>query len=384
MQPPILDLNSMDEISRKKYLARIAMEGEDEKRRREAEEKMAREKQIEAETIRQRELDKKAAEERVIRDKKEQEERERRMIEQASATIRGEIERIKTTGGKVETIRTLRNDMDELIKEQNVTFAKIAIEEEARKRKTETTRVEQKKYNWAMIIASLLFLTGGAGLFFYWYRQPDDIAVVPPTGESPILSNGIIVAEVIKSLSISDTSPNNRLSSIKKILAEENVPNGTILKLAITSSDSTGAVTEVESQDFFDIIRASAPGDIIRSIGDNMMLAVANTMIGARGGLLLFEVESYQNAFAGMLRWEQGTLVRDLYELINSKAPEDYLFTSSFEDIVFDNQDTRALKNSEGKIVLMYGFLDKKTLAIAGDTDIFREILNRFRNSPAL
>jgi hypothetical protein len=384
MEPPKLDFNSMDEISRKKYLARIAMEGEDEKRRREAEEKLAREKQAAAETARQKELDKKAAEERVIKDKKDQEERERRMIEQASATIRGEIERIRTTGGKVETIRTLRNDMDEMIKEQNVTFAKIAIEEEARKRKTEATRVEQKKYNWAIIIASSLFLIGGLGLLFYLYTRPEESVIPPPGGESPALTKNIIVAEVLKNLSISDIANNDRLVSIKKTLAEENVPNGTILKVVITSRDTNGVVAEIKPQDFFEVIRAAAPGDIIRSVGNNMMLAVANTMIGARGGMLIFKVDSYQNAFAGMLRWEQGTLVRDIYELINSRAPEEALFTKPFEDIVFENQDTRALKNSEGRIVLLYGFLNKTTLAIAGDTDIFREILNRFRNSPSL
>ena len=96
------------------------------------------------------------------------------------------------------------------------------------------------------------------------------------------------------------------------------------------------------------------------------------------GLFLIIQVDSYENALSGMLAWER-KLLDDFYPTfgIDISGANQALFEKKFEDIVFKNRDGRVLKNSVGETVLMYLFINDKTVIITRSTKVLEEILAR-------
>lgn len=369
-------------LSLKRYAARLAMEGEAEKARREEEERIAREKELLDEAKKQKELDKKAAEERALKDKKDAEERERRSRAEATEEITGEIKKIKSVGAKIETLRTLKGDMDEMIKSQSISLARIAMEEDARRRASGLSIAVEGRKNWAMIIISVLMIASGLGIAGYVYLnyRPTTADIVPI--ETVYTTFSPIATEYGKNFSLEGLSQNKIISDLKGLVSSTEIPGGSIQKFNLIKKTANGKDALLKSQEFFTQIRSGAPGDLTRSLKPEMIFGVANTLGGAKSGILIFEVESYQNAFAGMLNWEKGSLVKDVFQIITSQPENEYLINGIFEDLVVNNQDTRILRNENQEIALIYGFLNGRYLVITGNTEVFNEIIARFRNAP--
>jgi hypothetical protein len=81
-----------------------------------------------------------------------------------------------------------------------------------------------------------------------------------------------------------------------------------------------------------------------------------------------------------MLEWEQH-MFDELYNVFNIDVSGDgaALFAAQFKDKTIKNQDTRALLDSKGNVVLFYTFIgeDKSTLIITNNADTLEEVLNR-------
>lgn len=94
----------------------------------------------------------------------------------------------------------------------------------------------------------------------------------------------------------------------------------------------------------------------------------------------IFRVNSYERTFAGMLAWEPAA-PNDL-GILYPPYPEDASSTPStntagFIDIVIANHNVREYRDSRGRSVLLYGYLDKQTLILARDAAAFTAIAAR-------
>lgn len=79
----------------------------------------------------------------------------------------------------------------------------------------------------------------------------------------------------------------------------------------------------------------------------------------------------YANTFASALEWES-TMGNDLIPVVNAWYDRAYVKETSkrhFKDERVGSFDIRALTDATGNIVLAYGFLNKKTLVIAGNRE---------------
>jgi hypothetical protein len=118
----------------------------------------------------------------------------------------------------------------------------------------------------------------------------------------------------------------------------------------------------------------------------------------------VLRADSYERTFAGMLAWEP-TMLQDLgtfYSLypasqsvtsgtasstsasstpIVSSYSEQPQSTGQFVDEVVDNHDARALKDTAGNTLIVYGYSDKQTLIIARDESAFTQILGRLTSN---
>ena len=94
---------------------------------------------------------------------------------------------------------------------------------------------------------------------------------------------------------------------------------------------------------------------------------------------IIIRTEEFDNAFAAILRWEK-SMPFDLAEFFDLTAEEleNPGYIPEFKDIVLLNQDVRILNGKEGTI-LIYGFVDTKTIVLTTHVETFNEITRRIK-----
>ena len=112
----------------------------------------------------------------------------------------------------------------------------------------------------------------------------------------------------------------------------------------------------------------------------------------------ILRVDSYERTFAGMLAWEPSMLsdLQSLYPLYPASTPQNnsanttgtstQIFipaiapnapANQFVDEIVANHSARALKDSSGNTIIIYGYADKETLIISRDEAAFTLLLQR-------
>lgn len=186
------------------------------------------------------------------------------------------------------------------------------------------------------------------------------------------------------------------------------LPEGQVRVLYITTKTTTPdkktVITPLTGGELVGTLQLSAPDILLRNIASESTVGVVHAGPETRAFLIL-KVLSYERTFAGMLQWEstlQPTLA-PLYpeypaaqpaaptvvtttKIVNGKkvvatttveAAPIITVAPRFVDEVASNHDVRALKDGQGRTILLYGYKDKETLIIARDEAAFAEILNR-------
>jgi hypothetical protein len=80
-----------------------------------------------------------------------------------------------------------------------------------------------------------------------------------------------------------------------------------------------------------------------------------------------------------MLKWEK-TMAQDLGGLFEIPA-DTGTSTEIFLDEALRNKDLRILQDNGGKTILLYSFIDKQTLLITKNENVFNAILAKYLTS---
>jgi hypothetical protein len=189
------------------------------------------------------------------------------------------------------------------------------------------------------------------------------------------------------------------LSEIKSSLDQGN-PAGRLNEISIVKEIMDRKDIElvnINSADLLDILEVRTPGRLERSIGDVFVIGYLNEE--ERSNFILFEVNDFQNAFAGMLEWE-GILAQDMSKLFNklndylNSTPEESVINeegepevrqvpidSTFKDKVIRNMDTRVIKDDLENIKFFYVFMDNGNYLLLTDSAKTVEVIaNELKN----
>ena len=140
----------------------------------------------------------------------------------------------------------------------------------------------------------------------------------------------------------------------------------------------------ITTQQFFRILRTAASESLISSFGSQMMFGLFNNYNNVTPFLLL-PVNSYGQAWSGMLEWEK-QMVYDLGSLFftnaealgGSNLTNLALLNLQFRESKQDNNDIRILLSAEGRPLIYYSFIyNDHYLLIARDRQVLGEIVNR-------
>ncbi len=294
----------------------------------------------------------------------------------------------------LKTLRTYERDMAEAIRSKGESVTSINLAKQKKQQenveietKEATATVSEKTEKVARggltILVSLILIIAGTGVIslIYYFVTNRPAPVVPATAS-------IISTDEKQTLDISALE-----SAIiqERILAITNSYSGSSRLIRIELVESLDDVGEnklaISAERFFELVAVSAPATLGRALGGEWVFGFykntnnASSADSANTPFIFSSVDSFDNAFDGMLRWEN-KMIEDLSPLfVSSEIKNSTALGKTFEDKIIRNKDTRILKDNSGNIILLYSFVDQKNLVVTTNEQAFQEILNRFFSS---
>lgn len=298
-------------------------------------------------------------------------------------------------------IHTFKSDFADRIDTKGAsTFSVLAAESDAGKKPGKKVR-EPFSLNRNVVITVLgmvLILAAGGGAYGV-YRYVASKGVVPILGTVPSL----VFADERQSIA----GEGQKLLEAMAASAEQPLGEGKVRVVYLTQASTTASQQTVDiplsGGRLVGSLQLSAPDILMRNIGPDSTVGVVHAGSETRAFFIL-RVLSYERTFAGMLQWE-----RDMRQALNvlypdypTSLPAPTVVTTTkvvngktitatttlpgiaptpvaprFVDEIVANHDTRALKDGEGRTLLIYGYKDKELLVIARDEAAFTELVRR-------
>ena len=286
-----------------------------------------------------------------------------------------------TEPNHLKQIRTFEGDVAEAIKNQNESLISIQRAEEKKREAMGvftpgSSRDESHATNWRPLffsIFTIIFIVGGGyGAYYAWNTYSEKTA--PPPINTPI--NQFIGATNVVNV---DASVLGRQATIDFVRDARAIDRGaTSLEQIELKRGGEPASELLATADFLTRLDSHAPKPLVRSFNPLFMFGILGS--NPAHTILLIKLDSFENAFPGMLDWEP-RMVEDILPLFAEEEALSKVPTSStFSDKTIQNHDARFLKNSDGQTVLIYGFFDNSMLIITDEENTFRTVLNRLQS----
>ncbi len=300
-------------------------------------------------------------------------------------------------------LRTYERDVADMIRKQQTSVVTVKL---AEKKKEEIIRqgsassvAEHYTRNALLAILAIALIAVGIALFGFMYYLRAKSAVVPQD-KTPLAST-IIPSDAERQINLTGLSYDT-LTRLFSDFVKEPHADDSITHIRVVSQDTAG-LTEATPELFFAAVAPRAPSSLTRAFGTTLFAGVYS--LNTQYPFLIITVDSFNNAFAGMLAWEKN-MYADLGPLfhkddadqhtsapiiINALAtttssttpalpvapPPTIVPKENFEDAIIKNKDARVLRDSRDRILLIYSFIDERTLLITDSEQSFDEMITR-------
>lgn len=286
-------------------------------------------------------------------------------------------------------VHTLKDDLQEIVRDKKISVVRAAALEADKQRPRQETEEERPRSRVRGILFGIVMLCilGAAALGAVWYVQHQREATSPDTQPPSLL-----FSEQTFSFSLSGPTPESEPPSAREIKSRIAANKGSagltlgaiariVPTVATTQEDGTPSQRPATAKEFLTAIGSGAPDELVQALSDEFFFGIHTVDMNA--AVFVFEVSSYEHAFAGMLSWEK-TISAGLSPIVSlvpttiisetgSTTPNDFL------DLVMRNYDVRALRDETGAVALYYSFPTRHTLIVAESPYSFAEILARLR-----
>ena len=286
----------------------------------------------------------------------------------------------------VTPVHTLKDDIQHVVREEKMSLVRAASLEEDRKLREEADKkqispgdVQRKKRIGGVVFTALLLTALGLAALFGVMLVANQQAGTPATQETTL-----VFAEQSLILPLEGMTSSSLKQQVAQLRTGQVGSLGSITRIipAVSTTTSAGLETRpATTQEFLRALDASAPDALLRALDTEFFFGLHSADENAP--VFVIPVASYDNAFAGMLAWEQ-YLNTDLspaftplpvYQTDADGIPH----ARAFADAVIRNYDTRTLTDDNGTIQLYYSFPSPKILVIAESPYTFAEIIARLR-----
>jgi hypothetical protein len=275
-------------------------------------------------------------------------------------------------------LRTYRQDVAGVMRDKKTSLVQMVLEEQKERNKREQEKSPTSRKNLPLIFLSLLFLFSTTGIVYYTFFH---INTVDQT-LLDLKTAPLIFVEKNTEISIDKKNAAGLRDEIAKLLHGEDLKVDVIEYLFFTetlnveTSKGTTILQKnlISSDKLFDALGVKMPPMLLRSLRPDFMLGFHS--FNKNQPFLVLKTDYYDNAFAGMLEWEN-KLAENLLPLFGKGNRVDELSQRKWDDTVIKNKDTRVLRNFDGSIALVYTFKDQRTLVITTNEDTLLEVSRR-------
>ncbi len=250
-------------------------------------------------------------------------------------------------------------------------------------------------WKWAASLAAVglgvaLVLTA-TGLLAYVLLRPTPSVTVGQGGSAPFMAIDNTQVLVVKPEQFNHATLMQNFEALKeKTTLSLGLVSRLYVVLSSTTIDKNSVPPPVSIQDLITAIAPNIPDSLKRTFDPNYYLLGIHVFDGNEPFLVL-KVDSYEQAFSGMLEWER-TMSQELSpafirtprphtqsELVgvSTSTPDAVVLPTQFKDKIVANHDARALINDQGDILLLWAFIDRTTLVITTNENTLAEIISR-------
>jgi hypothetical protein len=291
-----------------------------------------------------------------------------------------------------ENLHTYTSDFADRIDQKSAsTFSVLAAQGDTAARPATPLPALKKRSSLLPITAGIILILIGGTAAFGAYEF-----IARPSGAQPASSVPSLIVPDETTEVLGEGSA--LMQSIANIAAQPSV-DGTVIVTYVTSASTTPlglARIPQPGGTLIGKLGMNAPDILLRNIDESSTVGVVD------GGsethpFFIFKVTSYERTFAGMLAWEQtiGTDLSLFYPAYADTAPTLTGATSTsvlktkaaappipatpphFVDAIVANHDVRILKDTSGRSILLYGYVDKQTLVITRNEASFAILIGR-------
>lgn len=280
----------------------------------------------------------------------------------------------------VKPLQTYERDIAEAIRSNNESVASINLAKQKRLQENETVAEKTEKIgrkSLTLLISLVLIVSGvSVAVLIYYFvsNRPSPIVPVAPS---------LIAVNEKRVLDIAGLSADGALNKIMEAIKNSGKETG-LVQIELTEGPTENKQS-VSAQRFFELFAIGAPPTLGRAFGGQWVFGFQNTG-DASPPFIFASINSFDNAFDGMLRWEKVATenLGPIFIKPETKIADNATGSSGFEDLIIRSKDTRVLKDNLGNIILLYSFLDTENLVITTNEKTFQELLNRFFSSRAV
>lgn len=268
----------------------------------------------------------------------------------------------------IKALRTYQGDVEETLSKTKSSSATIMLAEQ-RKRESSPLLTQRPKNlairNKTFVVVGLSLLILGLIVVgsVYYFKSKEKVVVEMKTKAIIVYS----AEKQIPSVGITREALINRYVSEKESFK---MPPNSVLFLNIV--DDSLVFTNID--EITKILTPRMPSELIRSLENKYMLGVYS--FDSNEPFIIFKVDDFPTAYSSMLKWEKD-MVSDLGRIF--QISKDELGNETiFSDQTIKNKDLRILRNTSQKTVLLYSFIDKNTIVVTSNENIFNAIIGKY------
>jgi hypothetical protein len=273
-------------------------------------------------------------------------------------------------------IRTFQGDVSEALREGKESLVSIRAKERAKSEAHGRAVQVGVGKKFAFLLGTLVFLA--VGIFSVWITYQKYLEITAP----PVISlpeNRLVPSVKESYVSVDELDRFSLINVLSRESAEE-TPTGEVRHIIITEG-SEGAKNLLPTEKFLKILEVRAPSPLVRAFSPIFMYGVFGET--SPSNFVIIKLESFENAFAGMLSWEKD-LVADIGPIFASAPILKNASQQNFQDLIDRNKDLRILSAeavvgvaTSTRVVLAYTFFDNNTLIISDNLETIRALVDR-------
>lgn len=297
----------------------------------------------------------------------------------------------QAAGDILKPLRTYERDIADMIRAHQTSAVAVNLAKQKKEeQKPEVKVAEEKKkfvlstpkdrttHNRLYTALSILFIFIGIAILIaiYFIKSSEPEIKIPEPAISTFIPNKeerVLSLEKVSQAQIAE----NFAALLKEALPDDSI---TYIKITMQGASTT---VEADPETFFRNGFKNIPSSLTRAFDKKMFAGIYTREVNHP--FFIVQIDSFDKAFEGMLAWEKN-MYADIKPFWDKKTgtAESVAIAEpleSFEDLIVQNKDTRVLKNNQGETLIIYSFIDQKTLFIVDSEITFKEVLTRFTTS---